>query len=127
MQMTDPAASQRYAELADFAGQIALLLQSELDKLGFEPSSVGLLSPDEAVYRLERDPYNGEDSLVGEWRDDRGLKFGQLLFHADGSFYVEQDVARLHPRKSKWFVEAVNAWGREGQIKAEARLLPMPD
>ena len=127
MQMTDSAASQRYAELADFAGQIALLLQSELDKLGFESSSVGLLSPDEAVYRLERDPYNGEDSLVGEWRDDRGLKFGQLLFHADGSFYVEQDVARLHPRKSKWFVEAVNAWGREGQIKAEARLLPMPD
>lgn len=126
MTMADQV-SGRYAQIAAFAGQIARCLHDEIEKLGFEPASVSLHSPDDAVYRLERDPSNGEHSLVGEWRDERGIKFGELLFHADGSFFVEHDVAQPHPVKARWFVEAVNAWGRDGQIKAEARLLPMPE
>lgn len=124
--MNDEALS-RYGELAAFAGQIVHSLHDEIEKLGFDTREVTLQSADEAVYRLDRDPSDGTHSLVGEWRDDKGIKQGELLFHADGSFFVEQDVARPHPKRSRWFVEAVNAWGREGHIKAEARLLPMPE
>ncbi len=124
--MTDQVA-ERYARIAPVATAIADRLLEEVDKLGFDSGSVLLQSPDEAVYRLDRDPYNGTLSLVGEWRDERGIKQGELLFHADGSFFVEQDVARPHPKRRQWFVEAVNAWGSDGQIKAEARLLPMPE
>jgi len=37
----------------------------------------------------------------------------------------EYDVIRVHPRDDRLFVEAVNAWGRDGQNKVEPRLLPM--
>lgn len=109
------------------AVEIARRLREEVEKLGFGPSEVSLPTPEEAVFRLDRDPSDGSQSLVGEWRDDRGIKQGELLFHADGSFLVEQDVALPHPQRRQWFVEAVSAWGKAGQIKAEARLLPMPD
>lgn len=128
--MTTPMnedAVQRYAELAGLAETIGECLLAEVDKLGFAAGEVALQPPNEAVYRLDRDPSNASLSLVGEWRDERGIKLGELLFHADGSFFVEQDVARPHPQRAKWFVEAVSAWGRDGTIKSEARLLPMPE
>ncbi len=123
----DEAVASRFAELQGLSGEIAACLLEEVEKIGFAAQEVVLQSPEDAVYRLERDPANGSYSLVGEWRDERGIKLGLLLFHADGSFFVEQDVVRPHPQRSRWFVEAVNAWGREGKIKAEARLLPMPE
>ena len=119
--------AQRYTELADLTAEIGCRLRDELEKLGFDLQTVILLTPDAASYRLERDPSDGSHSLVGEWRDQRGNRCGQLSFHADGSFFVEQDVVRPHPRQRRWFVEAVTAWGRNGQIKSEARLLPMPE
>jgi hypothetical protein len=124
---TNEDAVQRYSELAGLAAGIGGRLVEEVGKLGFAVGEVSLQSPEEAVYRLERDPSNASLSLVGEWRDERGIKLGELLFHADGSFFVEQDVARPHPRRAQWFVEAVSAWGRGDTIKAEARLLPMPE
>lgn len=124
---SDDATAVRYAEFAGLAGDIGQRLVGEIEKLGFAADTIALSAAQEAVYRLDRDPSDGSYSLVGEWRDERGIKFGELLFHADGSFFVEQDVARPHPLRPKWFVEAVSAWGREGQIKSEARLLPMPD
>ena len=127
MTTTDDPVAARYAALASLAGDIADRLQDVVDRLGFDSAPVAVHSPDDAVFRLQRDPADGRDSLIGEWRDERGIKFGGLLFHADGSFFVEHDVGRPHPAKPRCFVEAVNAWGREGQIKAEARLLPMPE
>ncbi len=47
-----------------------------------------------------------------------------MLFHADGSFFAEYDVIRDHPGDPRWFVEAVNAWGRGSDIRSEPRLLP---
>ena len=118
--------TERYRAIAKVAGRIHCLLRSEVEKLGFEDDELVLLPPVDAVYHLEKDPADGRFSLVGEWRDDRGMKFGSLLFHADGSFFVEQDIIRPHPAKKQWFVEAVSAWGRDDNIKSEARLLPMP-
>lgn len=124
--MSDPV-GERYAEVATIVSQIAGRLAEEIERLGFDASDVTLPTPDEAIYRLDRDPSDGSQSLVGVWRDERGMKQGELLFHADGTFFVEQDVALPHPSRRQWFVEAVNAWGKAGQIKAEARLLPMPE
>ncbi|MEW8208686.1 MAG: hypothetical protein AB2746_21395 [Candidatus Thiodiazotropha taylori] len=83
-------------------------------------------SPEEASYRLERDPSNSEFSLVGDWMNEQGNRLGMLLFHADGSFFVEHDIVLPHPTKPDWFVEAVNAWGNDAVIKAEPRLLAVP-
>ena len=115
----------RYNQVSALAHAICRAMHQEVAKLGFEDGCVPIGEPDAAVYRLSTDPASGEDSLLGEWRDQRGQKLGELTFHADGSFYAEYDVIRVHPGNRRLFVEAVNAWGRGGDIKAEPRLMPM--
>ena len=106
------------------AAAVCCALAEAAVRLGFAPGAVAIGDPALARYRLERDPASGAESLVGEWRDARGQKQGNLVFHADGSFFVEYDVIRPHPKDPRWFVEAVEAWGRDPEIRAEARLLP---
>ncbi len=85
------------------------------------------LSPiDTLSFTLEQDPASGQPSLVGVWRDARGYKQGEALFHADGSYYAEHDVVRPHPHKPRWFVEAITAWGKGDEVKCDPRLIPMP-
>ncbi|OOZ36837.1 hypothetical protein [Solemya velesiana gill symbiont] len=120
-------ASIRKAMIRELSQKIFRHMCGEVHKLGFAANDVKLRVPDQAVYRLERGPASNEYSLVGDWLDERGFKLGTLLFHADGTFFVEQDIVRQHPRKAKWFVEAVSAWGRNEKIKVEARLIPMPE
>jgi hypothetical protein len=122
--MQDQSVDRHFSDIQDLADQILQCLREEVAKLGFSASEAPLKEPKDAVYRLERDASNGKYSLMGDWRDDHGIKIGSLVFHSDGSFFVEQDVIKAHPRDAKWFVEAVNAWGRYSEIKAEARLLP---
>lgn len=117
----------RFESVKRLANEIMVQLHSEVVRLGFSPDEITLKSLEDADYRLEKDPSNAEFSLAGYWNDDRGAKLGCLLFHSDGTFYVEQDIVRPHPVKKKWFVEAVNAWGKEPNIKVESRLLPMPE
>jgi hypothetical protein len=74
---------------------------------------------------LQRDPASGQSSLVGIWRDANGQRVGSIIFHCDGSFFAEYDVVEPHPQDRRWFVEAVNAWGKNNTIKSEPRLLPM--
>lgn len=73
---------------------------------------------------LVTDPSDGGRSLVAVWRDARGVHVGDLIVHADGSFYIEYEIGMPHPHKSGWLVDAVIAWGRDGVVKAEPRLLP---
>lgn len=122
--MKDPVQT-RLAEVTPLAMAIRDALQGQVERLGFAVGEVQISDPLAAEYRLERDPASGEDSLVGEWRDQKGQKLGNLVFHADGSFFVEHDVIRNHPKRPGWFVEAVNAWGRGDDIRAEPRLMPM--
>jgi len=122
----DDSVAGYFAKIADLAGEILCMLRGEVARLGFDASEVVLAPAEEAVYRLEKDPCIGRFSLVGDWIDSRGVKRGSLLFHADGSFFVEQDIVRVHPTKPGWFVEAVNAWGKAADIRVEARLLPVP-
>ena len=99
-------------------------LCSEITKLGL-PDSISMPVLDDADYILSPDPMNGKNSLVGTWRNDKGQKTGEILFHADGSFYAEYDVVRPHPKKQNWFVEGVTAWGNDSVVKAEPKLLPV--
>ena len=113
----------RIAEAAPLAHAICRAMQEEVFRLGI--GSVYVDDPGNAEYRLSKDPASGQFSLLGEWRDPQGQKQGELTFHADGSFYAEYDVIRVHPRNDRLFVETINAWGRDGQIKVEPRLMPM--
>ena len=123
----DESVAVRFFKIEQLADRVFDQLYREVLKLGFSNGEVALQRPEDADYRLERDPSTSEYSLVGDWVSERGAKLGTLLFHADGSFFVEQDVVRPHPTRSGWFVEAVNAWGKGDTIKAEARLLQMPE
>lgn len=124
----DPGAVQaRYGSIAPLAQAVCQALAEVAIGLGFAPGAVAIPDPGTATYRLARDPASGQDSLIGEWRDGWGQKQGNLVFHPDGSFFVEYDVVRAHPRDPRWFVEAVNAWGRDPEIRAEARLLQALD
>ena len=121
------AVTQRYLAVRGLLDAVMQRLQETLQTEGFDAETLVLSPPEEALYRLEKDPSNGEYSLVGDWIGEHGNKLGSLLFHADGSFFVEHDVVQPHPVKRRWFVEAVNAWGKGDSIKAESRLLPMPE
>ena len=121
------AVTQRYLAVRDLVDAVMQRLQETLLNEGFDAEALVLNPPQEALYRLEKDPSNGEYSLVGDWIGEQGNKLGSLLFHADGSFFVEHDVVKPHPSKRRWFVEAVNAWGKGDNIKAKSRLLPMPE
>jgi hypothetical protein len=123
-QPTD-AVQARLEAVTPLALAICTALQEQVQRLGFPPGAVEIGDPLAAAYHLAPDPASGEHSLLGEWRDPRGQKQGGLVFHADGSFFVEYDIIRSHPRRPGWFVEAVNAWGRGDDIRAEPRLLPM--
>lgn len=115
---------QRFEQIRDIAESISEALRNEVLVMGL---SINCIDPDieRANYSLSRDPGSGEDSLIGVWRDERGQKQGEILFHADGSFYAEYDVVREHPKKDNWFIEAVTAWGRENMIKSDPKLLPL--
>lgn len=124
--MPDEAVAMRYAMVKDLAQDVMQRMQQELYKLGFKATEATLKAPNEAQFSLQKDTASGEYSLIGEWRNAQGFKLGSMVFHADGNFFVEQDVVKNHPKDAKWFVEAVNAWGKHGYIKAEPRLLPLP-
>lgn len=124
--MSDGRAVEDYLErVGALAQAICDALEAELAALGLPADKVGVAPFRQAEYRLDRDPASGENSLVGVWRDGRGGKCGELLFHADGSFFAEYDIIHVHPQKPRWFIEAVTAWGRGTLIKTELRLLPV--
>lgn len=96
-------------------------------KTGLSAESFNLKQPKDAIYRLEKDLSNGKYYLIGDWRDDKGIKIGSLQFNSDGHFFVEQDIIQPHPTDKRWFIEAVNAWGTKNMIKSEARLIEAPE
>lgn len=104
-------------------------LSEEINKLGFGTAEIKHYPfYDDAGFTLVKDPFTGQFNLSGTWHDDSSRsRIGSLQFNSDGTFYAEYDVVKPHPVKSKWFVEGIAAWGKVGQIKAEAKLLPMPE
>ncbi|MDD1643037.1 MAG: hypothetical protein LUQ29_07210 [Methylococcaceae bacterium] len=104
-------------------------LSEEINKLGFAVAEIKHYpNYDDASFELVRDPYTGENNLACYWYDDfKKQRIGRLQFNSDGTFYAEYDVVKTHPGKLAWFVEGVTAWGKADNIKAEAKLLLMPN
>ncbi|MCQ8182556.1 hypothetical protein PL263_19065 [Methylomonas sp. EFPC3] len=110
-----------------FGKAVCQRMTENIVKLGF-PLQTDLSLPDfdAAVFSLVTDPFTQSRDLVGYWYNAGKQRIGQIKFHGDGSFYAEYDVVKPHPTKKLWFVEAINAWGRQDNIKTEAKLLETP-
>ena len=110
-----------------FGKAVCQRMTENIVKLGF-PLQTDLSLPDfdAAVFSLVTDPFTQSRDLVGYWYNAGKQRIGQIKFHGDGSFYAEYDVVKPHPSKKQWFVEAINAWGRQDNIKTEAKLLETP-
>lgn len=105
--------------------QICQEMHKALLKIGFKEIEIDSYPEfDKAEFSLIKDPYTADENLTGYWYDRRKQRIGNIQFLSDGSFYAEYDVVKPHPSKKQWFVEAVNAWGKDGHIKTEAKLLP---
>lgn len=96
-------------------------------RLGFPlQTDIDLPDYDAAEFALVTDPYSQSQDLVGYWYSTGRQRIGQIQFRGDDSCYAEFDVVRPHPKKQQCFVEAINVWGKEGNIKAEAKFLDLP-
>jgi len=114
----------RIGQLRPLGEQVCAALETEYRKLGFAAEQGLGVKFDALVFALKRDPFSQQDSVEGMWLDRQRQRLGSLVFHADGTFFAEYDVVKPHPSKSRWFVEAVTAWGQGDEVKSEARLLP---
>lgn len=110
-----------------FGKAVCQRIAENIVKLGF-PLQTRLNLPDfdAARFNLVIDPFTQNQDLIGYWYNADQQRIGQIQFHDDGSFYAEYDVVQPHPTKKHWFVEAINAWGRQDNIKTEAKLLDIP-
>jgi hypothetical protein len=102
---------------------ICRALQAEALKLGFDEKALPRIEWSALHFSVKQDPADGSDCLAGEWKDKAGYRVGQVQFNGDGSFFAEHDVVKPHPGDKRWFVEAVEAWGRDSNIMTEPRLL----
>jgi len=119
---------QHIAAKRAFGKAICHRITENIVKLGFAvQSEIKLPDFEAAQFSLVTDPYTQSQDLVGYWYNADKQRIGQIKFHGDGSFFAEYDVVKPHPRKKQWFVEAINAWGREDNIKTEAKLLDIPN
>lgn len=122
------AIAQHIAAKRDFGVTVCRRMAENIAKLGFAPASqIGTPDFDAAEFSLVTDPFTQSQDLVGYWYNAGKQRIGQIKFHGDGSFYAEYDVVQPHPGKKQYFVEAINAWGQQDNIKTEAKLLDIPE
>ena len=121
--LADTQLSERVAQIRPVGLLVCIALEMEYRKLGFTDAQGMRPDFDALVFVLKRDPFSGQASVEGSWMGHHRQRIGSLVFHADGSFFAEYDVIKPHPEKSKWFVEAVTAWGQGCKVKTEARLI----
>ena len=116
---------ERWEQVRGLGESICKALMDEVDKMGLKDKALLIAPWERARFELQRDPASGQSSLFGIWQDANGHRVGSIIFHCDGTFFAEYDVVEQHPKDQRWFVEAVNAWGKDLTIKVEPRMLPM--
>jgi len=115
---------ERWEQVRAVGEVICETLAKEVEKIGLVEKANATAPWQRARFELQRDPASGQSSLVGTWQDAKGQRLGGIIFHCDGSFFAEYDIVEPHPHDQRWFVEAVNAWGKHDLVKSELRLLP---
>ena len=98
-------------------------LAHQAKRVGFDSKLMPEIEWADLLFSIKRDPSNGENCLAGEWKDAHGYLVGQIQFNSDGGFYAERDIVKQHPNDSRWFVEAVEAWGSKDKITTDCRLI----
>jgi hypothetical protein len=125
--MEDSEIAQQIAAKQAYGQAVCDNMAQCIAKLGF-PEDVNIKIPQfsEAEFSLLTDPYTQSRDLVGYWYDANKQRIGQIKFNCEDGFYAEYDVVLPHPRKKGFFVEAINAWGKQDNIRSEAKLLDIP-
>jgi len=111
------------SELAGMAELIVIALQNEAGKYAAQ-SVAPKIELAKVEFTRVIDPGNQQPGYQGVWRNARNDRCGELIFNSDNSFYAEYDLFCPHPRDARWFVEMVTAWGRAGDLRSEAKLIP---
>jgi hypothetical protein len=125
--MTANSISEHVEAKRVFGRAVCQRISENIARLGFSvQTQLSLPDFDSAEFSLVTDPFTQTQDLVGYWYSAGKQRIGQIKFHGDGSFYAEYDVVQPHPTKKQWFVEAINAWGQQDNIKTEAKLLDIP-
>jgi hypothetical protein len=125
-QATEAQLEQRVAQAKPQSLLLLAALQEKVDKLDLHGDAIVLPLFESAKCTLEYDLYNGQQTLVIAFYPSQFYRAGYLLFHSDGSCFAEYHVMLLHPIYPGMFIEAVEAWVRDGEIKTDMRLAVMP-
>ena len=118
---------QRIAEVTEQGMTLLAALREKVDGLSLGGEQIVIPPFESAKFTLEHDLYNGQQTLMASFYPSQYYRAGFLLFHSDGSCFAEYHVMQLHPSKPKWFIEAVEAWVRDGEIRTDTRLTRMPE
>ena len=117
---------QRIAAATDNGVALLAALREKLAKLALPGESITIPAFEAARFTLEHDLYNGQQTLRAAFFPSQHYCIGFLLFHSDGSSFAEYHVMRQHPARPSLFIEAVEAWVRDGKIQTDTRLALMP-
>ena len=117
---------QRIASASAHGGELIAALRERVAKLALPGEAIFIPPFEAARFTLEHDLYNGEQTLRAAFFPTQYYCIGFLLFHFDGSSFAEYHIMRQHPTRPELFIEAVEAWVRDGKIQTDTRLALMP-
>ena len=117
---------QRIAAASAHGAELIAALQEKIDRLALPGDAINIPAYDTARFTLENDLYNGKQTLRAAFFPSPHYCIGFLLFHSDGSSFAEYHVMQQHPTRPALFIEAVEAWVRDGQIQTDTRMALMP-
>lgn len=117
---------QRIALATAHGAELIAALQQKITKLKLPGEAIAIPPFETARFTLEHDLYNGEQTLRAAFFPSQYYCIGFLLFHSDGSSFAEYHIMRQHPTRPELFIEAVEAWVRDGKIQTDVRLAMMP-
>lgn len=102
-------------------------LQARTDQLNLPGERIVLPTFESARFTLEQAPGDQGETLRAAFHPSEFYCIGFLLFHDDGNTYAEYHIMQIHPLRPQWFIEAVEAWLRDGTIRTDLRLARMPE
>jgi len=117
---------QRMATATDNGVALLDALREKVAKLNLPGEAIAIPEFEAAKFTLEYDKYNGQQTLMGSFSPSPHYRARVLLFHSDCNCFAEYHVMPQHPTRPQWFIESVEAWVRDGEIKSDTRLALMP-
>ena len=103
---------------------VCAMFRTLLMEMGFDLTLVPDPLFEQCSVATVTDHLDGEQRITGQWKREDGSPFAHFIRYANGSMFAEQDVLQTHPSKPDFFVEALEVWGKVGNLKHDLRLLP---